>query len=297
METLLELVQEIRDCFGVYLYVHDVSGVTYGGACLNLPYDWKQHGGSYCLEAKRCVGVERCMLQKQLVMRRLKHNGTKPFWGVCNMGVCEYILPVQDHGHLLAVIFASGVTEEDAPFARERLERFLTRGGYPDGAAVLARYDAFAQETRTTRKTLAFLARLARSLILRSAVAYDSRQEDDFPVEAVRRKQSGMVRAVLAYIEGNYAGPVTLKELSSVFFVSEGHLCRVFQREMGMSIIRYVRQTRIHAAARLLLESGASVNAIARQTGFTDANYFCRSFKAVMGVTPSDYRRERLPAP
>ena len=68
MDTLFSLIQRIKTCFGVQICVHDVSGVTYSRASLNMPYLWLQHGSAYCSVAKKCVSEKRCMRQKQVVM-------------------------------------------------------------------------------------------------------------------------------------------------------------------------------------------------------------------------------------
>ncbi len=293
MNTLLSLLERIEACFGVQVCVHDVSGVTYSRASLNLPYRWKSHGCAYCSAAKQCIGVERCMLQKQVVMYRLKRSGAKPFYGVCNMGVCEYIQPVLQEGRLLAVVFASGVAREDAQAARRKLEESLARGGCALAEQTLQSYEAFAQSTFATRAILSFLAELVCEHIRSVAVSYaeSGAQPDAYPVEAVSRSQSGTVRAILDYLEGDICGPLTLRDLSSVFFMSEGHLCRLFKREMGLSIMAYVKQVRIRTAARLLLKSDEPVSVIGQRVGLADPNYFCRAFKSVMGVSPTEYRR------
>ena len=123
MDTLQSLMERTRECFGVHLCVHDVSGVTYARKSLSLPYLMLQHGCDYCTAVKRCVSEPRCMRQKQLVMWMLRRNGMKPFFGACYMGVCEYILPVCQNGRLLAVVFASGMTYEDEPDSRKKLLR------------------------------------------------------------------------------------------------------------------------------------------------------------------------------
>jgi len=295
MDTLFSLIQRIKTCFGVQICVHDVSGVTYSRASLNLPYLWMQHGCEYCSVAKRCVSEKRCMRQKQVVMWRLRKNGGKPFYGVCYMGVCEYILPVERNGRLLAVVFASGLTAEDEAESRAKLERAARRMPQALAKEAAAGYRVFAAESAVSREKLRFFAELTRDRILSSSVGVSmagGNAGDPYAVEAVRERQGqgGMVRAILGYIEASMPGPVTLADLSAAFFMSEGHLSRVFRKEMGMSIIAYVKRVRIQTAARLLLDSSEPVGVIAARVGVGDANYFCRMFKSVMGVSPSEYR-------
>ncbi len=299
MDTLHTLLLGIKESFGVQICVHDVSGVTYARAPLHLPYLWLQHGCDYCSVAKRCVGEKRCMRQKQLVMWLLRRRGPAPFYGVCHMGVCEYILPVMQDARLIAVIFASGLTVEDAQESRRKVHIAAGRIAPEHGRELLAGYEAFCAQSGTTRAALRFFAELTRERILRAGAGLvEADAPDPYAVEALRsgREHSGTVRAILGYIEAGLPGAISLSDLSAAFFLSEGHLCRLFKKEMGVSIIAYVKRERIHRAARLLREGEDSVAAVAAQVGLSDPNYFCRAFRQEMGLSPTEYRRSALHA-
>ena len=293
METLFSLVSRIKECFGVQVCVHDVSGLTYSRASLNLPYLWMQHGCEYCSAVKRCVSEKRCMLQKQLVMWKLRRNGGQPFFGVCYMGVCEYILPVVKNGRLVAVVFASGLTQEDAQESREKMERAARRMDSALACDARSSYDAFAASSAVSREKLRFFAELTRDRLVAGSLGISGTQiGDPYAVESVREKnsQGSTVRAILGYIDASLPGPISLADLSAAFFMSEGHLCRLFRREMGMSILNYVKRMRMQMAARMLDDSSEPVAVIAARVGVSDPNYFCRMFKSVLGATPSEYR-------
>jgi len=297
MDTLHSLMERTRECFGVHLCVHDVSGVTYARKSLRLPYLMLQHDCDYCTAVKRCVSEPRCMRQKQLVMWMLRKNGMKPFFGACHMGVCEYILPVCQNGRLLAVVFASGMTQEDEPISRSKMLRAKEKAAPALRGRLESSYENFVRESTVSREMLRYFAELAGERILRVGVGLPGTDEGDpYAVEPVREGEghSGTVRAILGYIEASLPGEISLGDISSVFFMSEGHLCRLFKKEMGMSIMAYVKRQRMLMAARLLRDSGVSVGAIAQRVGVGDPNYFCRAFKQEMGVTPSEYRSREL---
>jgi len=297
MESLHSLMEKTRECFGVHLCVHDVSGVTYARKSLRLPYLMLQHDCDYCTAVKRCVSEPRCMRQKQLVMWMLRKNGMKPFFGACHMGVCEYILPVCQNGRLLAVVFASGMTQEDEPISRSKMLRAKEKAAPALRGRLESSYENFVRESTVSREMLRYFAELAGERILRVGVGLPGTDEGDpYAVEPVREGEghSGTVRAILGYIEASLPGEISLGDISSVFFMSEGHLCRLFKKEMGMSIMAYVKRQRMLMAARLLRDSGVSVGAIAQRVGVGDPNYFCRAFKQEMGVTPSEYRSREL---
>lgn len=295
MDTLHSLMERTRECFGVHLCVHDVSGVTYARKSLSLPYLMLQHGCDYCTAVKRCVSEPRCMRQKQLVMWMLRRNGMKPFFGACHMGVCEYILPVCQNGRLLAVVFASGMTREDEPDSRKKMLRAREKASPALRGRLEESYARFVRESTVSREMLRYFAELAGERILRAGVGLTGTDEGDpYAVESVRegKDHAQTVRAILGYIEASLPGEISLGDISSVFFMSEGHLCRLFKKEMGTSIIAYVKRQRMLMAARLLRDSGESVSAIAQRVGVGDPNYFCRAFKQEMGMTPSEYRSD-----
>ena len=61
--------------------------------------------------------------------------------------------------------------------------------------------------------------------------------------------------------------------------------------------MQYLAQWRMQAAARLLLDTRASVAAIALDVGYDSEAAFSRAFKRQVGTPPASWRRERDAAP
>jgi AraC-like DNA-binding protein len=59
----------------------------------------------------------------------------------------------------------------------------------------------------------------------------------------------------------------------------------------GQSASNFIRSFRLHKARKLLLEPDFNISEVARETGFTDPNYFTRAFTEENGVTPSEFRK------
>ena len=57
--------------------------------------------------------------------------------------------------------------------------------------------------------------------------------------------------------------------------------------------MQYLAQWRMQAAARLLLETHATVAAIALDVGYDSEAAFARAFKRLVGKPPAAWRRER----
>lgn len=98
------------------------------------------------------------------------------------------------------------------------------------------------------------------------------------------------VNLAIQYLLTNYAGDLSLEELSRVAHLSPTHLTHCFTRQMGVSPMRYLKQLRVEAARQLLVTTDLPVNEIAGRVGYHDPLYFRRVFKAVTGQVPSSLR-------
>lgn len=107
-------------------------------------------------------------------------------------------------------------------------------------------------------------------------------------------KMTPLTVKILKYLHRNYKSHISLSDISDAFFFSEGYCEAVFSADMGRSIIDYALDLRITEAQRMLLEGSAPLGYIAEAVGFSDYNYFSRTFKRRTGYTPTAYRRERM---
>jgi AraC-like DNA-binding protein len=112
-----------------------------------------------------------------------------------------------------------------------------------------------------------------------------------------RRRQLahlGPVGEAAEYIQKRLDEPLRLGDVATAVGYSERHLERLFQQVFGMTVWRFVLQSRVHAASQALTRSDRSITQIALDTGFCDASAFCRAFRTATGVTPKQYRDRHL---
>ena len=85
--------------------------------------------------------------------------------------------------------------------------------------------------------------------------------------------------------------PLSLESLAARFTLNKNYLSTRFHRETGTTITDYISKIRVQRAVDLLEKTTHSVQYIAEQCGFADANYFTRTFKKINGISPNGYRK------
>jgi len=66
----------------------------------------------------------------------------------------------------------------------------------------------------------------------------------------------------------------------------------VFKEQMGITIIDYVTSVRIERAKHLLLATDQSCTEICFEVGYNNQSYFTRTFKALVGMTPRQFKNQ-----
>ena len=102
---------------------------------------------------------------------------------------------------------------------------------------------------------------------------------------------SGIIQEILAYINNHYNQPIRIENLARSFGVSVSYLSHEFVRFTNRSVYDYVLYRRVMLARQQML-GPASLNDIAYQCGFNDYSNFLRSFSKVVGMSPSQYRKQ-----
>ena len=109
---------------------------------------------------------------------------------------------------------------------------------------------------------------------------------------APAQKKLTAVEKMLRYIEQHETEAVRLEQLAAVCEKSPSQAERLFHKEMGMPIYRYVLGRKIELARQLLSETGMSVRDVASYLSFEDEFYFSGLFRRKTGFSPTQYRKE-----
>ncbi len=87
---------------------------------------------------------------------------------------------------------------------------------------------------------------------------------------------------------------LTIRELAQEVYMSETYFRRLFGEVYGMTPVKYLVRRRILYAKDLLKTGLYSVETVAEMAGFSDPKYFSTVFKQHTGLSPSDYKKQRI---
>ena len=109
--------------------------------------------------------------------------------------------------------------------------------------------------------------------------------------DVTRSNDNSLISRTVNYINANISSDLSIELIAKDNFVSKYHLCRMFKKTLGMSIMKYILSQRLTLAKEQLIHTDASCSDIAMLIGFSSFSYFCRAFKQQEGMTPNKYRR------
>lgn len=101
---------------------------------------------------------------------------------------------------------------------------------------------------------------------------------------------SNLIHQAKVYIDEHFDEELSLDEISRQINISPYYFSKLFKEEIGQSFIEYVTGIRMDTAKKLLSTTNKSMKEICAAIGYSDPNYFSRTFKKNVGVTPTEYK-------
>lgn len=118
--------------------------------------------------------------------------------------------------------------------------------------------------------------------------------EPQKPGEIVENAQEAagnfIVRNAIAYMEAHYAEKIYLNDVAEQIYVSQWHLSKLLNKELGQNFSEVLNGIRIKKAEELLKDPSLRIGDIAEEVGFLDVAHFSRIFKKITGVSANEYR-------
>lgn len=112
--------------------------------------------------------------------------------------------------------------------------------------------------------------------------------EEETPLE--RESARKAIEDVLQLIHREYRHDLGLETLAEKVYLSPNYLSRLFKKETGTSIVKYMTAYRLEKACELLRQTNMKIVDISGEVGYANFSYFCSIFRNYYGTTPAKYR-------
>ena len=82
--------------------------------------------------------------------------------------------------------------------------------------------------------------------------------------------------------------------MSEHVHLSSSYVCTLFKSETGMTLNQYLTDYRIKMSKQLLADPRYKITDISSKVGYSDGNYYSKTFRKIVGLSPSEYREKML---
>lgn len=103
------------------------------------------------------------------------------------------------------------------------------------------------------------------------------------------------IEKISSYIQQNLDKKITNSVLAYIAGYHEYHLNRIFLKNTGKTVHRFIIDARIDKAKQLLTSTDFTLSQIAENTGFNTSTHLCARFKEQTGISPTSYRQKKRP--
>jgi AraC-like DNA-binding protein len=103
---------------------------------------------------------------------------------------------------------------------------------------------------------------------------------------------NGALQQAQQYLREHIGTRTSVAELAALARLSPSHFAALFRRATGVGVLQYQTRLRMSRARELLDTTDQAIAEIARTLGYADPFYFSRQFRAVHGVSASEYRTQ-----
>lgn len=99
------------------------------------------------------------------------------------------------------------------------------------------------------------------------------------------------VHKAIKFIETYYSSNIKVKDICDALYISPPHLHKIFLKFAGKTPYQYIMECRHKKAKEMLETTGASIEEIARQSGFVNTPHFSTTFRQKEGMSPLEYKK------
>jgi two-component system response regulator YesN len=111
--------------------------------------------------------------------------------------------------------------------------------------------------------------------------------------DAREKEINSLSRKVKKYLAENFHRDINMDDAAKETNLSYHYFSKFFKDSMGKSFVEYLTELRVHKSRELLRDTNDSIKEICYKIGYSDPNYYCKIFKKVTGMTPTEFRENQ----
>ena len=112
--------------------------------------------------------------------------------------------------------------------------------------------------------------------------------------EYIPDSKADKIKPAADYISENFNKNIYIEDLADMCHISHTYFKKIFSTVYGMTPKSYIIFLRMQYACDLLKSRMYKITDVADLTGYQNVYYFSQSFKAAIGMTPSEYMKLNL---
>lgn len=269
MDELKEATRDFYNMTGIKIVLYDASR--------HVLHTYPDNMCEFCQAVRQSDElISRCIEFDNIGFDACEKT-RKPYVYTCHMGLCEVITPIIEGDTIIGYMMMGQIFRRGTERDVKNIMRVVSKEHGID----IKLFESGLSELRCVDDS--FISSAVN--IMSMCVCYLHTNN------IIRAGSQNLGERLSAYVESHLYEPITVPSLCRGLYISKSKLYNISKQAFGMGITDYVHHARIKRAKLLLETTDKPIAAIARSVGFGDANYFTRSFKQDVGVTPKEYRK------
>jgi AraC-like DNA-binding protein len=262
-----EILREFHKISGFRISIYDTE--------FNELYAYPQKLSPYCAAIQTDLSNKKtCIKKDRQIFEKVKASGELEVYK-CAHGLYEAVAPIYHYDILSGFLMMGQVCEnkkDNSQLLCNSLKKVVK-----DEQKIFDIYSTIKEVPKELFDSYILIMRIIAEYVTRT--------------NRLIFKGGNQAELVMMYIKQNYSSKITLDILSEKFSRSQSLLVKSFKKEYGTTIMNALMEIRLEKAAEHLKNGRLSIKEVAAECGFSEQNYFSKSFSKKYGCSPSEYRK------
>lgn len=264
-----KIMKDFYDISGIRISLHDAE--------FNEIYSYPKDSTPFCKYMQQFPEVKQgCIASDRKTFSRVEKTG-ELFVYKCPLGLCEAAVPLYSFGMLSGYLMMGQFTDSDSISIEN----------------IIRKTNEYVNDHEKTKKLCEEITAIDLELIAPYINIMTLLGEYLTSTNRAFSYNADLPKMIKEYLNRNYASKITLDTLSKKFGYCNVTITKCFKKAFGITIMEYLNEIRLKKAAELISKSNSSFKQIANFCGFSDQNYFSKSFTKYFGLSPTEFKSKK----